>query len=498
MIARPYQEKAIYEIKKLYAAGDKRVLLQLATGGGKTFIFSTILKGIAEKNKRAVMAVRGRALVDQASRRLDEMGVDHGVYMSNHKRFDEKKPIQIASIDTIRSRSAAPPADLVVIDEAHFAVSKSFKNFLANYENAFWLSVTATPWADGGLLHLVTSQHSVVYPISIEDLVSQGFLCPGKYFAPTNFDDSEIGTRSGEFIEEDALVQFEKQSIYGDVVSSYKKLCVGELTFVFCINVAHANKMKDIFDAQGISSAVITAETKLEDRLNLIEQNNVIISISTLLVGVDVPRLRNIIVCRPTQSKNVHVQMLGRGTRIHPGKEFFRVIDHVGNIARHGFLIDEKKVLLEAPRKNKSKQTQNKIPIKTCPNCFLAVPIAEKKCGECGHQFPQASLPDIIPSELKELDLDIRSRMKLRAKYFLNLAWSNGYKPGFIYFKLKEEFGEDSLRKYYQVYRSAKKQYDIWLDERASAPCAFGSAKFGLPPANSFMEADNWQGPDRF
>lgn len=470
-------------------------MLQLATGGGKTFVFSTVLKGIAEKNNRAVMCVRGRALVSQASKRLDDMGVDHGVYMAGHKRFDETKPIQIASIDTIRSRDSAPPATVVVLDEAHYATSKSFRNFLSHYEDAYWLSVTATPWAQGGLLHLVSDPKAIVYPISIAELVEQGYLCPAKYYAPTNFDTSQIAVKNGEFLDEDAIVQFEKQAIYGDVIGNFKKLCGDEPTFVFCINVAHAVKMQEQFAAHGIVAPVITAKTSLAERESLIKNNNVIISVSTLLVGVDVPKLKNIIVCRPTKSKNVHVQMLGRGTRTYPDKNFFRVIDMVGNIARHGFLIDESIAILDEPKKTKKElakiEAAKKSNVKVCPSCFLSMPAINKVCEECGHEFSSVKLPDTIDSELKELDLDLRSRMKLRAKYFLNYAWSNAYKAGFIFVKLKEEFGEAACRENWQVYRSAKAQYEAWQHGKSPAPCTFGSAKFGFSSNDSDMETDD-------
>lgn len=475
-------------------------MLQLATGGGKTFVFSTVLKGIAEKNNRAVMAVRGRALVSQASKRLDDMGVDHGVYMAGHKRFDASKPIQIASIDTIRSRDAAPPATVVVLDEAHYATSKSFRNFLSHYEDSYWLSVTATPWAKDGLLHLVSDPKAIVYPISISELTEQGYLCPAKYYAPTNFDASDIAVKNGEFLDEDAIVQFEKQAVYGDVISSYKKLCGDEPTFVFCINVAHAVKMQEQFAAQGIAAPVITAKTSLAEREILIRDHNVIISVSTLLVGVDVPKLKNIIVCRPTKSKNVHVQMLGRGTRTYPDKKFFRVIDHVGNIARHGFLIDESKAILDEPKKSKKElakiELTKKKDVKVCPSCFMSMPAIEKVCEGCGHEFSRLVLPDTIDSEIKELDLDLRSRMKLRAKYFLNYAWANAYKSGFIFVKLKEEFGDEACRQNWQVYRSAKAEYEAWQHGHAPAPCTFGSAKFGFSFADPFMETDDRDSED--
>lgn len=480
MQPRPYQQKAIDEIKRLFASGTKRVLLQAATGSGKTFIFSTILNGAKNKGNRCVMAVRGRSLVDQASRRLDEMGVEHSVFMSNDKRFDDQKLIQICSIDSVRSRSYAPPATIVIIDEAHFATSKSFKDFLELYPEAYWLSVTATPWAKGGLRHLADR---IIYPISMAELVEQGYLVPAKYFVPTEFDTSKIKVVNGEFDDEQSLVQFEKQSVYGDVVKSFKTKCVGEPTFCFAINIAHANLIREYFEQNNIKSIVVQATTTLVERNFILESLvngdiDCVISVGTMTTGVDVPQLKNIIMCRPTQSKNLYVQTLGRGTRPFAGKDHFKVIDHVGNVARHGFLIDESIASLDDGTKTIKKSFGSAIPIKTCPACFAVLRAHEKKCNECGHMFmTEETLPTEVENELKELDLDVRSRMKLRAKFFLTLAWERGYKCGFIYVKLKEEFGEGAVKENWQVYRSAKTEYEKWLDGSTPAPCPFATAK---------------------
>lgn len=443
----------------------------------KTFIFSTILNGAKSKGKRAVMAVRGRSLVDQASRRLEEMSVDHSVFMAGDKRFDSTKQIQICSIDTLRSRNLYPPADIVIIDEAHFATSQSFKNFLTVYSDAYWLSVTATPWVRGGLKHLADK---IIYPISIEELTAQGYLVPARYYVPTAFDTSKIKIVSGEFAEDAALVEFKKQAVYGDVIRNYLKHCVGQPTFVFCINLAHAHEMQTYFLAEKINAVVITADTSLDERKFLLDniENHVIISVGTMTTGVDVPSLRNIILCRPTKSKNLYVQMLGRGTRPFAGKEYFSVYDHVGNVVEHGFLIDEKQADLDGPEKKKKSTGASTAPQqKTCPACFAVVKRHLRVC-HCGHVFVNlVELPKEYDGELIELNLDVRSRMKIRAKFFTYNAWRNGHKVGTIYYRLLDEFGPERVREYWQVYRAAKKEYESWLDGSASAPCTFAAAK---------------------
>lgn len=475
MIPRPYQSKALDEIRRLILSDEKRILLQLSTGGGKTFVFSTILKGAHLKGTRAVMVVRSRALVDQASRRLAEMGVPHGVLMSNDKRYNLSLPIQICSVDTCRARNLYPEAKLVIIDEAHYAVSESFRNFLKNYNDAIWISVTATPWVREGLGHLA---NEVVYPISMQELIDQGFLVPAKYFVASQFDSSKIKTVNGEFQDASAMEAFEKQAIYGDVVDNYKKRCVG-CTWIFAINLEHAARIKQEFSDAGIESIIIDGDTPIDSRKFLLDENELVISVGTLTTGVDVPRVKNIILCRPTRSRNLHVQILGRATRPYPGKEFFNCFDHVGNIARHGFIVDEQKVnLKEVEEAKKSSSSRNPAPkVKQCPECLAAVLTPLRGCPECNYKWEVAEIKH-VPSEMVELKTDIKSRLQARAEYHLHDVWSMGYKMGAIWFRLNEEFDQDTLRKYYTVYRNAKKRFEEWSAGNSQPPCSFGARRF--------------------
>lgn len=475
---RKYQADAIDEIRSLILKGRRRILCQLATGGGKTFIFSSILRGAHGKGTPCIMVVRSRHLVDQASRRLHEMGVDHGVLMANDSRYDLAKPIQVASIDTCRARNMYPAAKLVVIDEAHYATSDSFKDFLSHYDDAIWISVTATPWAKGGLKHLASD---VVYPISFADLVTQGFLAPAKYFIASKFDSSTIKTANGEFIDKDSLAAFEKQAIYGDVVKNYSERCHGECTWVFAINIAHAQKLKSEFASSGFDSVIITGDTPLSERSNILDSFNLVISIGTLTTGVDVPRLKNIILCRPTKSRNLHVQIIGRGTRLHPGKRFFCVYDHVGNIARHGFIIDEQKINLDEdnlPIKTRSKsKTSSPDKVKQCPQCLAAVLTASQSCHECNYLFEKKEIAT-ISCDMIELKQDIKSRVSSRIDYHLLDIWSMGYKFGAVWFRLLSEFDEETLRRHYRLYRRARMTWLDWSSGASSPPCSYGARRF--------------------
>ncbi|CAB4169854.1 SSL2 DNA or RNA helicases of superfamily II [uncultured Caudovirales phage] len=469
MKARPYQVDAIADIRGLLSAGCKRILLQLATGGGKTFVFSTILKGAYEKGSPCVMAVRSRHLVDQASERLKAMGVPHGVLMANHKGFDLSQAIQVVSVDTCHARQLFPPAKVVIVDEAHTATSPTFKAFLSNYEGAIWISVTATPWIKEGLGHLA---EKVVYPISLRDLTDQGYLAPAKYFVPTKFDAGNIRVVNGEYKDEDALLEFEKQAVYGDVIANYKKMCTGECTWVFAINIKHAIRLQMSFIEAGIHSVVITGDTPLDLRKSLLETEDLVISIATLTTGVDVPRLKNIILCRPTQSKNLHVQILGRATRPYAGKDHFKVLDMVGNVSRHGFIVDEVKTDLKPRPKRASKEAG--VPIKVCPECYAANPCLAKVCVNCENPFPVAARQEIkaVAAELME----VKDSFMLRGEAIILEIWGKGHKFGSLWFRLG---GKDGARCFARMddYRKIKQRLQDWESGAKRAPFPRGSRR---------------------
>jgi superfamily II DNA or RNA helicase len=283
LVLRDYQEKALGEILGLFRQGEKRVLLQMPTGAGKTAIFTWILKKCAELERNCVMTVRGRSLVDQAAYRLSLLGVDHSVFMSDDKRFDANKFVQVASIDTCIRRNKFPKATTVIVDEAHLACSESFKKFLSHYPDANWLSVTATPWHKDGLKHIASH---VVYPITFRELIDKKYLVRFRYFVPNSFDASKINTSKGEFVDSASMIQIQKQGIYGHLINNYKKNCIGEKTFVFCINIEHAKIVVAAFAAEKIQSELVTADTSLSERNEILKRCMLVISVGTLTTGV--------------------------------------------------------------------------------------------------------------------------------------------------------------------------------------------------------------------
>jgi len=464
MNLRPYQTKAIEEIRRKFARGIRRVLLHLSTGGGKTVIFCQILKGVKERNKKAIIVVFGKDLIENASQRLFREGIEHGVLQGNHWNYKPREPIQVCSITTLYRRKLVPEADLVVIDEAHQSYNESYKWLLEQYQGKFILPVTATPHLKKGMRHVADT---VVYPTTFRDLVANGYLVRPKYFAPTTLDlsDVKVDSKTGDYSLKDLDKKLDGFRLYGDVIAHYKELCNGAPSICFAINIRHSLMLCDLFNRAGIPCEHIDANTSLGDRQTVYKkletgEIKVIVNVGVATTGVDIPCLRAVISCRPTKSYNLYIQMLGRGTRPFSGKDVFYVLDHANNILEHGMIEDEQECNLDGAKKDSVKRG------KICEKCFF-VWMPEKPgepCPECGHinvspekgeGKPKLDNEDAKLVEIKSSEDLMHLKIKKQIDRWIDMANKRSYKPGFVFYKTVEKYDEKTAKKYW-TYIKAK------------------------------------------
>lgn len=454
MKLRAYQNNSINLIRSLYQKGTKRVLLHLATGAGKTLIFCHIMKSAAEKGKKCVMIVRGRELVDQGSARLAREGVSHGVLMAGHWRQDFNNPVQVCSVDTLRSRKIIPDADIVVIDEAHLSGGDSYKWLLEEYQKrgAYILGVTATPHCKDGLRHIADE---IVYPISIGELIEQNYLVPPAYYAPLTPDLSAVKIKAGEY---DDKQLFETMNVLvGDLVSNWKRLGENRATICFAVDVMHSKNITKAFNDAGVACAHVDAnstESERKEALSNLESGKIkiISNCGILCTGVDMPYIKCILMARPTKSYNLYIQQAGRGTRLYENKQDFLILDHAGNIERHGFIEKERQAELDPPAKKKKKEIEFKLPAtRTCEQCFAVFAGTLTLCPRCGHSQEQ-KIKELMHVDGELVKISSSEQTEIHVKIFINelkeTAKRRGYKKGWVYHRLKEKFGDEIASKY--------------------------------------------------
>lgn len=377
--------------------------------------------------------------MDQASQRLFRENVPHGVLMNGHWNKKPYEPVQVCSIDTLIARGLRPEADLIIIDEAHMAGSEGYKTFLSDYPDAYMVPVTATPYVDSGLRHLADT---IVHPIKMLELVELGYLVKFRYFAPSGPDLSgvRVSNVTKDFVNDELETAMSKGSLTGDIIKHWKELALNRPTIVFAVNIHHSQMLTEKFKQAGIACEHCDADTTDKERQEIIDrlqsgETKVVCNVGILCTGVDIPCVSAIVNARPTKSLNLYIQQSGRGTRPFNGKNDCLILDHAGNIERHGLPTDEPDVDLDGKQVGTTGKST-----KTCPRCFCVY--RGVGCPECDFvPEPTASLPiEEHPGQLVEM-VNVQTDPILRKiEQLLKEQHLKGYKRGWAYHKLLTHF----------------------------------------------------------
>ena len=449
MQLRKYQTDTISKTADSFRQRKIAPLIVLPTGAGKTVIFSEIAKRAVQKNNNVLILVHRRELIKQASKKLADIQVPHGIIAAGFK--PSSHPIQVASVQTIVRRLHKInyiPA-LIIIDEAHHSVAGSWKKILDHFPKAKRIGVTATPCRLSGEGLRVMFDDLILGP-SVKELVEAGFLSPHKVFgAPQKINFNKIKMRGGDYATDQLAEEMIKADITGDAVQQYKKHANGLPAIAFCVNVSHAGIVKAKFNNSGIKADIITGDMDTDDRDQVINglssgKIQVLVSIEVVSEGFDLPSVSCAILLRKTASLGLYLQQVGRILRPQENKTAI-VLDHVGNTITHGFIDDPKDWSLDS--KKRSKRNQEKAPaVQTCKQCF-ATYSPQQTCPECGYAAPiktrQITEQEGDLVELKRTEVRLRQAEKDQAKMLIRKARSLeelkavarrlGYKQGWAF-----------------------------------------------------------------
>lgn len=461
---RDYQLTGVNEIRERFRAGDKNVLFQLPTGGGKTVVFSYITEGASRKGNRVLILVHRQELIRQSSESLQNIGVAHGIIAPGFTPSWDNA--QIASVQTIVKRLSQYPANyfqLIISDECHHAGAASWTKIFAHFSGASILGVTATPArldgkglgrAAGGVFD------SMVNGPTVSELIKRGYLAnPRVYAPPVGADLSNLRKKYGEFVTAESAAAMDKPMITGCAVEHYRKLCGGVPAIAFCASVAHAEHVAEQFRAAGYQAASIDGTMHDNDRKGRIKALgngglHVLTSCDIISEGTDIPIVGAAIGLRPTASMGLYLQQVGRALRMYPGKTDAIILDHVGNVMRHGMPDEDRGWSLDGEKQGgkKKKDDEQDIKVKQCESCY-AVHVPAPRCPVCGHVYEiSAREIEIAEGELQELDSKRlaqieEDRKKMFAKReegacrsledFQALAAQRGYAPGWAFHRFK-------------------------------------------------------------
>ena len=342
MQLRPYQQEAREAVQAEWAKGRKRTLLVLPTGCGKTIVFSKIIEDQVKEGKRVLVLAHRSELLEQASDKLKTAtGLGTALEKAENTSIGSWYRVVVGSVQTMQREkrlSQFPPDwfDTIVVDEAHHAISDGYQRVLSYFEQSNVLGVTATP-DRGDMKNLGSYFDSLAYEYSLVQAIQEGYLSKIKALTiPLSLDLSNVSMSAGDFKASDvgtALDPYLEQ-----IADEMVKQCADRKTVVFLPLVKTSQKFRDILNAKGFRAAEVNGESK--DRAEILEdfendRYNVLCNSMLLTEGWDCPSVDCVVVLRPTKVRALYSQMVGRGTRLHPGKKELLLLDFLWHTERH-------------------------------------------------------------------------------------------------------------------------------------------------------------------
>jgi len=422
MELREYQSKIISDLRDSIRAGHKRIIVQLYVGGGKTVIASEIMRTAKEKFKRSLFIAPRRQLVYQAVATLDKFGLSSGTIMAGEQPFGQPL-IQVCSMDTIigrvnSGRMHLPAASIAIVDECHHGFTVNRLELLRNYPLV--IGLTSTPVLANGK-GMGGFYEDIVEGPTMRHMVDYAYLVPMRYFAADAPDLTRCKKdKDGDYQEKDLAIASDTPELIGSIYENYMRIASQRTTLIFAVNVAHARHIHDTFAGKGIQVGYIDGNTPTNEREEIkrnVESGKikVIVNIGVMSFGTDWPIISCIIIARVTRNIASWIQMVGRGSRLHPGKKDCLIIYHGDNFDELGpiddpieWSLDDKSTVRE--RKEiaaKLKEEPKDITCVSCGRVFRGM----RKCPACGHEmvakgeeipFHEADLKEIV----KKIDID--------------------------------------------------------------------------------------------
>lgn len=361
-----------------------------------------------------------------------------------------------------------PTPDVILVDEAHHALAKSYQNILNKFPKAIVLLFTATPHRTGRV-QLDQIADDIIVGQSIHELTEKGFLAPFRYFQPPGDFDSKLLKRgsTGDFTN-DSMQQAMSTKIFGHIVKQYKRIAPGMQAVVYTYSIDSAIKIAAEFNSEGISAIEVDGTTPKEKRALAVrkfrdQEIKILVNVNLFTEGVDLPNVDCVIMARPTASLALYLQFSMRCLNPRPGKTAI-IIDHANNFKSFGYPDDDrdwKKAIVSGKQKSKTLLKDPGLSIVTCDYCFAVVKASEVKDGKCpicGKPIKVHEAKPISDVDLVEATRERKARIKqiIQDQVMTNIvdkpvselkslselqayARLHGYKPGWAWYQAKRK-----------------------------------------------------------
>jgi DNA repair protein RadD len=438
---RPYQQEAVEAIYRHLRERDDNPCVVLPTGTGKSLIVGQVATDAVQRwHGRVLVLAHVKELLEQNAAKIQQLcpGIDIGVYSAGLNSRDTANPVIVAGIQSVHNRACdLGPFNLVIIDEAHLIPPDGegmYNTFLEEARvvnpNLRIIGLTATPYRlKGGVICRPDSiLNDICYEAGIKEMIVQGYLSPlrtrgGKARA----DFGSLHVKGGEFIATEIEAAMDTESLVREACREIVELTrERNAVLVFTSGVEHCHHVAvEISRLSGQECGVVTGDTPAGERAELLARFRsemlpggpferkprlkYLANVNVLTTGFDATNVDCVVLLRPTNSPGLYVQMVGRGTRLHPGKADCQVLDFGGNVLRHG------PVDMVAVREGNG--SGGPAPAKECPQCRALVHAAYQVCPECRYEFPlperqshgtRAGISAILSGEVENTDHEVQ------------------------------------------------------------------------------------------
>ena len=342
MDLRPYQEAARAAIHGEWDQGHKRTLLVLPTGTGKTIVFAAVAEDQVRRGERVLVLAHRGELLEQAAQKIGTVsGLGCAVEKAEQSSAGSWYRITVGSVQTLMrekrlDRFEPDHYGTIIVDEAHHILSDSYQRVLDHFPEANVLGVTATP-DRGDMRNLGQYFDSLAYEYRITQAIKDGYLCKIKaQTIPLKLDMSGVGTQAGDYKAAD--VGHALDPYLDKIADEMRTYCAGRKTVVFLPLIETSRRFCALLQARGIRAAEVNGNS--EDRAEILAdfaagKYDVLCNSMLLTEGWDCPSVDCIVVLRPTKVRSLYCQMIGRGTRLAPGKDHLLVLDFLWHTTRH-------------------------------------------------------------------------------------------------------------------------------------------------------------------
>lgn len=397
---RDYQQETVDNIYQSMKQGNRRIIVQQPPRTGKTVIMAEIARKTTDKGNRVMFIIHRKEVLAQAKSTFEQQNVNMNL-----------ATMGMVQTLTRRVNKLAEP-QLILIDEAHHALSQSYRRIIDAFPNAYILYFTATPIRTG---HDQLDQiaDDIIVGKSIKWLTQHHFLAPFHYYGLGDIDRSKLRKQNGDYSSQ-SMDEAISHQIYGHIVQQYQRLANGKQAVVYCHSIESAKKVTEQFTQAGITAAEIDGDTDTKARDRLVQkfrnqELTILANVNLFTEGVDLPNVDCVIMARPTSSLALYLQFSMRCLNPRKGKTAV-IIDHVDNFLNFGLPSSDRNwseaIVTKDKRKAKS-NTDNGPAIAQCNYCFGTFyrdQAKDNRCPLCGHELREENKDyKIVNVDLQEI-----------------------------------------------------------------------------------------------